>query len=138
MAVCRLPPPRSCSTLLLLLALLSGCRAGERPRPPSHAAALPEPADSLVATSDNGLEVWFTLTRVGKATDGTSCVERGIEIRRGDTRVPVPLLYTGVAPVFVDESTMRAELWNHCRPVDTYLVDLRSGRPVRERSGSTW
>jgi hypothetical protein len=43
-------------------------------------------------------------------------------------------LYTGAPPVLLDPSTMRAELWNHCRAVDTYLVDLRSGRPVRERS----
>jgi hypothetical protein len=46
-------------------------------------------------------------------------------------------LYTGAAPVLLDQSTMRAELWNHCRPVGTYLVDLRSGRPVREQAGGT-
>ncbi|MFL5403371.1 MAG: hypothetical protein ACJ8BF_11205 [Gemmatimonadales bacterium] len=90
-------------------------------------------ADSLVAANTEGVEVWFTLVRAGRAADGTRCVERGLEIRRDATRIAVPLLYTGVPPVFLDSSTMRAELWNHCRVVDTYLVDLRSGRPVRER-----
>jgi hypothetical protein len=91
--------------------------------------------DSLVATSEDGVEVWFTLTRVGRAPDGSSCVERGLEIRRGGTHIQVPLLYTGAAPVLLNQSTMRAELWNHCRPVGTYLVDLQSGRPVREHAG---
>jgi hypothetical protein len=137
MAACRTPRQRSCPALILLLALLGACQAEERPRPQGDAAT-PSVRDSLVATSGDGLEVWFTLTRVGLAPDGASCVERGLEIRRGSTRIQVPLLYTGAAPVLLDQSTMRAELWNHCRPVGTYLVDLRSGRPVREHSGGTW
>jgi hypothetical protein len=60
-------------------------------------------------------------------------VDRAIEIRRGDTRVKVPLLYTGTPPELVNDSTLRARLSNQCRPGDAYLVDLRSGRPVRER-----
>ncbi len=137
MAVCRAHRQQSCSALILLVALTGACRAEERPRS-QETAATPSVRDSLVATSEDGLEVWFTLTRVGRAADGTSCVERGLEIRRGDTRIQVPLLYTGAAPVLLDQSTMRAELWNHCRPVGTYLVDLRSGRPVREHPGGTW
>jgi hypothetical protein len=136
MAACRAHRQQSCSTLMLLVALVAACRAEERPRPPDSAGT-PSVRDSLVATSDDGLEVWFTLTRVGLGPDGTSCIERGLEIRRGETRIQVPLLYTGAAPVLLDQSRMRAELWNHCRPVDTYLVDLRSGRPVREHPGGT-
>jgi hypothetical protein len=131
----RTPPQRTCPVLILLVGVVGACRAEERPRPPND-AAIPSERDSLVATSEDGLEVWFTLTRVGHAPDGTSCVERGLEIRRVGTRIQVPLLYTGAAPVLLDQSTLRAELWNHCRPVGSYLVDLRSGRPVRERSGS--
>ena len=136
MAACRAPRERTCPALILLVGLVGACRTEERPRAQDDAAT-PSVPDSLVATSDDGLEVWFTLTRVGHAPDGTSCVERGLEIRRGGTRIQVPLLYTGAAPVLLNQSTMRAELWNHCRPVGAYLVDLRSGRPVRERSGST-
>jgi hypothetical protein len=136
MAACRAHRKQSYSALILLVALVGACRAKERPRP-QDPAATPSVRDSLVAASADGLEVWFTLTRVGLGLDGTSCVERGLEIRRGETRIQVPLLYTGAAPVLLDQSRMRAELWNHCRPVDTYLVDLRSGRPVREHPGGT-
>jgi hypothetical protein len=136
MAACRAHRQQSCSALILLVALVGACGAEERPRS-QDTAATPSVPDSLVATGKDGMQVWFTLTRVGLAPDGTSCVERGLEIRRGDTRIPVPLLYTGAAPVLLDQSTMRAELWNHCRPVGTYLVDLQSGRPVREHAGGT-
>jgi hypothetical protein len=91
------------------------------------------PAESLVATVPGGVEIWFTLAREAKAADGTPCTDRTIEIRRGDTRVPVPLLYTGSAPEVVNDSTIRARLSNQCVPGDAYLVDLRTGRPVRER-----
>jgi hypothetical protein len=77
--------------------------------------------------------VWFTLAREGTAADGTRCIDRAIELRRGATRVRVPLLYTGSAPELVNDSTLRARLSSRCVPGDPYLVDLRSGRPVRER-----
>jgi hypothetical protein len=128
---------RRSRSAFLLLALFAACRTQQRSQPVSKAASEAERTDSLVATGVNGLEIWFTMQRAGRARDGTSCVERAIEIRRGGTRVPVPLLYTGSAPVIVDQSTMRAELWNHCEPVDTYLVNLRTGQPRRERRGST-
>jgi hypothetical protein len=126
---------RSCSAFILL-ALIAACRGQQRSQPASKAGSGADPTDSLVATG-HGLEVWFTMQRAGRARDGTSCVERAIEIRRGATRVPVPLLYTGSAPVILDQSTMRAELWNHCEPIDTYLVNLRTGQPIRARRGST-
>jgi hypothetical protein len=115
---------------LLALAACSGS-ANERPRSqgdPPHVA----PADSLVAIAPNGAEIWLTLAREAKGSDGAPCTERGIEIRRGSTRLKVPLLYTGSAPVLLNDSTMRALLWNRCAPGDAYLVDLRSGHPVRE------
>jgi hypothetical protein len=130
------PTRRRSAPLLLLLPALS-CRTPERSRSPGELGDPGIPADSLALTGDDGVEVWFTLARVSHASDGKTCVERGLEIRRGDTRVPVPLLYTGATPVLTEQSTLRAELWNHCRPVDTYLVDLRSGRPVREKPGSS-
>jgi hypothetical protein len=33
----------------------------------------------------------------------------------------------------VNDTTMRARLSDHCAPGDAYLVNLRTGRPVRER-----
>jgi hypothetical protein len=87
----------------------------------------------LVATSSGGTNIWFTLARSATGPDGSRCVERGIEIRRGAIRLKVPLLYTGSAPVLLNDSTMRAVLWTHCTPGDAYLVDLQTGQPVRER-----
>jgi hypothetical protein len=118
------------SSLLLTAGLACGRRADAPPRQDSVPAA---PRDSLVATAPGGVEVWFTLARHATAPDGTGCVDRALEIRRGGNRIPVPLLYTGATPRLVNDSTMRARLSEHCRPGDAYLVDLRTGRPVRER-----
>ena len=128
---------------LLPFMLLPACSPeAERPAASSAAAdsaaadsaaadsALP---DSLALTAPRGVEVWFTLSRESTAPDGKRCVDRTLEIRRGGTRVPVPLLYTGTQPELVNDSTMRARLSFQCLPGDAYLVDLRTGRPVPER-----
>ena len=95
------------------------------------------PADSLVLTNAAGVEVWFTLARAAAGADGRRCVERGLEIRQSGKGVKVPLLYTGAPPVLLNDSTMRAILWTHCRPGDAYRVNLRSGHPVRERRANS-
>jgi hypothetical protein len=112
--------------------LLAGCGTSSD-RPPSAEAHDIALADSLVLTAPGGVEVWFTMARTGKAANGKTCIDRTLEIRRGGTRVPVPLLYTGTAPELIDDTTMRARLSNACTPGDAYRVDLRSGRPARER-----
>jgi hypothetical protein len=119
-----------------VLAQTIACKTQNADRPEKGSAEVAQaaaPADSLVLTAPGGVEVWFTLSRVGKTAEGTPCTDRTMEIRRGSTRVPVPLLYTGTAPELVNDSTIRARLSNQCVPGDAYLVDLRSGRPVRER-----
>jgi hypothetical protein len=121
--------------VLLGAVVFSGLGCADRPSnaaaPAGERASLP-PADSLVATAPGGAEVWFTLARPDSA-DGRRCIDRAIEIRRGGARVPVPLLYTGTSPEILNDTTLRARLSNGCRPGDAYLVDLRTGRPVRER-----
>jgi hypothetical protein len=125
---------RRCRVVALVAVLAAGCGEREQPRPAESAAARPvAPTDSLVATAPGGVEIWFTLAREVKRADGTTCTDRALEIRRGDARVPVPLLYTGTAPEIVNDTTMRARLSDRCAPGDAYLVDLRSGHPVRER-----
>jgi hypothetical protein len=127
---------------LIVVALLpvAACTGAERgPRAdsaPVSAVAAPEagPAqDSLVLRAPGGVEVWYTLSRSGQAADGSSCVDRTLEIRREGRRIPVPLLYTGSAPELVDDTTMRARLSNACVPGQSYLVNLRTGRPTPER-----
>jgi len=114
-------------------AMLGGLACGKpAASPPAAEAAGPAPpADSLVATAPNGAEIWFTLSRSDSGETGR-CTARAVEIRRGGTRTPVPLLYTGWAPEIVNDTTFRARLADHCRPGDVYLVDLRTGRPTRE------
>jgi hypothetical protein len=116
---------------VVLLAIACG-GGSERPAPPA-AAADSAPPDSLVLTAPGEVEVWYTLARTGKAANGDTCIDRTLEIRRGEARVPIPLLYTGTPPELIDDSTIRARLSDACRPGDAYLVNLHTGRPVRER-----
>ena len=122
------------AALILGAAVLSGLACAERREAEAAEAGegVRAPADSLVATVRDSTAIWFTLARRDSGDSGT-CTERTIEIRRGSARVPVPLLYTGAAPEIVDDTTLRARLWNHCRGGDAYLVDLRTGQPSRER-----
>jgi hypothetical protein len=127
---------RRAAAVALLATQTAGCAGREDAGRSGADSARAEPAaaaDSLVATAPGGVEVWFTLAREGKAADGSTCTDRTLEIRRGDTRVPVPLLYTGTPPEIVNDTTMRARLSDNCTPGDAYLVNLRTGRPVRER-----
>jgi hypothetical protein len=92
------------------------------------------PADSLVLRGPRGVELWLTLAREGRASSGTSCVERGLEIRDGSRRTPVPLLYTRDAPRLLNDSTALARLSTHCVAGPLYQVNLRTGQPVRAGS----
>jgi hypothetical protein len=96
------------------------------------APAASAPADSLVSTLPGGYEIWFTLARADSGAGGR-CTDRAVEIRHEGRRIPVPLLYTSTAPERVSDTTFRARLSDHCAPGDRYLVDLRTGRPTRER-----
>jgi hypothetical protein len=119
----------------LALFLLIGC-SGTADRAEvvdSTPAAAPAPRDSLALRTPAGVEVWYTLTRPGQSADGRACVDRALEIRREGSRIPVPLLYTGTPPELVDDTTMRARLSDGCAPGQSYLVDLRTGRPTPER-----
>ena len=114
------------------LVLLAGCDRAEQDLHDKPSASSSQPQDSLATVSPTGQEVWFTLARTGRGLKGKTCVERGLEIRAGDTRIPIPLLYTREAPMLLNDSTIRAVLWTNCRPGDVYRVDLRNGRPVRD------
>lgn len=116
---------------------MAGC--GREAPPPSAAAAadstgsaaFPTVPDSLVLTAPGGVEVWFSGARVGTDSTGATCVERGLVLVRNGARTLVPLLMTGAAPTLVNDSTLRARIWLHCRPGNTYDVNLRTGHPTR-------
>jgi hypothetical protein len=121
------------------VSIVAGCGSEPRaatpaPPPPASApsnAAAPVPSDSLLWRTTRGVELWLTLAREGRDTAGATCVERGLEIRDGARRTPVPLLYTRDLPRLVNESTASARLWTHCLPGAEYRIDLRTGQPVR-------
>lgn len=123
--------PRSAILGAAVLVVVA-CRERAASTVADSTSATSAPSDSLVATVGDSTEIWFTLARRDSGAAG-ACTERAVEIRRGGTRTPVPLLYTGAALEIIDDSTARARLWNRCEPGDTYQVNLRTGRPVRER-----
>jgi hypothetical protein len=127
--------PRGAMACIVLVHSVACSEQGDKPAREQAMAETEKgvPGDSLVATAPGGVEIWFTLSREATAADGSRCIDRTMEIRRGTTRIPVPLLYTGSAPELVNDSTIRARLSNQCVPGDSYLVNLRTGRPVRER-----
>jgi hypothetical protein len=118
----------------VILGLAAAC---VRERSGSAAAAagdtLPagRPATTLALRSPSGTEVWFTAARSAVDSTGRPCLERVMEIREGDRRFPIPLLYTGAAPRLVNDSVIEAAIWLHCRPGNVYRVSLRSGQPMR-------
>lgn len=115
---------------------LSACREQRHPAPAEAPVASPGSvrSDSLALRAPDGSEVWLVGGRAGTAAGGATCDERLIEVRRDGHRIPVPLLYSGGAPVLVDDSTIEAVLWLHCAPGDTYRVNLHTGQPVKHRA----
>jgi hypothetical protein len=118
------------------LAALLACGGPKNDAPAADRVANVSATDSLLLSTPGGTEIWFTLARPATGADGQRCVERGLEIRHAGKRLQVPLLYTGSPPVLLNDSTMRATLWTHCTPGESYRVNLRSGHPVRESTGA--
>lgn len=115
---------------LTAIVLLAAC-AGEKERPVTTSSAPAAPADTMVLMAPGGRAIWLTAGRMTSDSGGTSCRERGIEIRGGLDTVRVPLLYTGDVPTLVNDSTIEARLWRHCVAGDPHRVNLRTGQPVR-------
>ena len=105
--------------------------SGERapaPAEPTHALTRPGGLPGRDGARRRGDLVHARPARRSGA-DGTTVPIARIEIRRGDTRVPVPLLYTGAAARDRERHDHAGTTLQPLRPGDAYLVDLRSGRP---------
>ena len=98
---------------------------------PSVTAELPPPPDSLILTVSGGTTIWFAEGRKSTHSDGSSCYERTIEIRRDTSSIKVPLLYTLAVPALLGDTAMLADLYSNCRAAAKYRVSLKDGRPVR-------
>jgi hypothetical protein len=99
----------------------------------SPAAQLPrslELPDSLLFRLESGGEVWWTIARESADSAGSTCVERGLEVRRDATRVGVPLLYSADVPEVVDDTTIQVRLWTDCVPGRMYRVNVLTGQPT--------
>lgn len=110
--------------------LLVACNR-EPARQPAAGKPAPPPAPELALVVDDSTSLWFTSGRRDSSSTGTSCIERLLEIRQGSRVTPVPLLYTGEAPVRVNDSTVQVHIWLGCMPTDPYRVNLRTGQPTR-------
>lgn len=119
---------------LPVIVLLPACGGERAPAstPADSVAAVPaKPAPELALQAPNGVEVWFTDARNAKDSTGAGCIERVMQIRRGEKEIAVPLLYTGEKPRLVNDSTIEAPIWLNCRPGNVYQVSLRTGHPTR-------
>lgn len=117
----------------VLVAILAGCGGGKgnAPAVDTTAATPATPPAELALNAPNGVEIWFTDSRHAIDSAGTACVERVMQIRRDGKQIAVPLLYTGAKPTLVNDSTIEAAIWLHCRPGNVYRVNLRTGIPER-------
>lgn len=122
-------------SLLSVAALLAGC-APQKPAATGQdsvaaPATPPRLPDSLALRTAEGVEVWLTDARSATAADGTSCLERALEVRQDTLARGVPLLYTREAPTALGKDAMRAVLYNNCAPVAAYRVDFATISPKR-------
>ena len=113
----------------MIAAMLAGCSTREAREESAEVATVPP--DTMVVRMPDSAEVWYTGSMLDTAASGELCYARTIEIRRGGTRTPVPLLYTLGELEVVEDTIVRAALVRDCARHDTYLVNTRTGQPRR-------
>ena len=116
----------------LLVAALASCSPKESKQEDAAGLATFAPGpDTMILRMPDSAEVWYTGHMLDTAATGEPCYERTVEIRRGGSRTPVPLLYTLGELEVVNDTTVRASLMRDCAKLDTYLVNTRTGQPRR-------
>jgi len=121
--------------VLFTIGLLACRDANRQPPalPDSTISSTGSSTDSLIMTLADSTEVWRVAGRADTSSAGTVCTERLLELRRGDQRLPVPLLYTLGVPKTINDSTLRAALYRHCEVQAWYRVNTGTGLPTPER-----
>jgi hypothetical protein len=125
---------------LALISLLCACQKPASPASAPDSAAMARvvdsaPPDTHILDLSDGTEVWFTVGRVGHGPTGAPCLERGIQLRKGPLKMPVPLLYTSEMPVVLNGKLV-ASLSTNCVSGDDYSIDPKTAQPTKlERPG---
>lgn len=127
--------------VFLPLILLAACgRSGAPAAAPASTASAATavdsfPPDTHILDLSDGTEVWLTVGRVGQGPNGTTCLERGVQLRKGPLKMPVPLMYTSKLPVVVNGKLV-ASLSTNCVSGDDYSIDPKTAQPTKlERAG---
>ena len=119
------------------LAFVAACKDAPTPQAgaPATLAAddtssmmVPTPETHLFDLADS-TQVWMVTGREAHASGGEQCIERGIQLRKGPLKIPVPLLYTSTLPEVVDGKLV-ARLSKDCVSGATYSIDPKTGQPT--------
>lgn len=121
----------------VVLALLAACK--EAPAPGTSSATTPAADDTssaMIPIAETHLfdladstQVWLVTGREAHASGGEKCIERGIQLRKGPFKIPVPLLYTSSLPE-VQDGKLVAQISNDCVAGASYSIDPKTGQPT--------
>jgi hypothetical protein len=89
---------------------------------------IPTPETHLFDLADS-TQVWLVTGRAAHGNGG-QCIERGIQLRKGPFKIPVPLLYTSTLPEVVNGQLV-AEISKDCVTGDAYAIDPKTGQPTK-------
>lgn len=115
------------------LCLLAACKGAPAA---GNAGAAGDTASAMVPTPDTHLfdladstEVWLVTGREGHGNGGTTCIEHGVQLRKGPFKMQVPLLYVSTLPEVV-EGKLVARLSKDCVTGERYVIDPRTAQPT--------
>jgi hypothetical protein len=120
-----------------LLCLLAACKGTPAPAKTSAAssaagdsssAMIPTPETHLFDLADS-TEVWLVTGREGHGSGGTTCIEHGVQLRKGPFKMQVPLLYVTTLPEVVNGKLV-AKLSTDCVTKGTYVIDPKTAQPT--------
>lgn len=122
---------------LALFVLLAGCKEAPSPQAGAPATiAADDTSSAMVPTAETHLfdmpdstQVWMVTGREAHASGGERCIERGIQLRKGPFKIPVPLLYTSTLPEIVNGKLV-ARLSKDCVSGASYSIDTKTGQPT--------
>lgn len=123
--------------------VLAACKGAPVPAPPSgNASAAGDSASALVPTPETHLfdladstEVWLVNGREGHGSGGSTCIEHGVQLRKGPLKMQVPLLYVSSLPEVVNGKLV-AKLSTDCVTKDTYVIDPKTAQPTLMAPGA--